>query len=85
MSGCWVKIKSEEAPWSTGATTKRGNMGHRAPVKGGYFPVTPVDTLQDIRNAICIVLEQQGVEVEVHHHEVAADGKNEIGTASRNW
>ena len=45
-------------------------MGHRAPVKGGYFPVPPVDTLQDIRNAMCLALEQQGVEVEVHHHEV---------------
>ncbi len=55
-------------------------MGHRPPVKGGYFPVPPVDTLQDIRNAMCLALEQQGVEVEVHHHEVAAPGQCEIGT-----
>src|SRR3990172_9018821 len=80
MSGCSVKIKSEEAPWSSGEEFEGGNMGHRAPVKGGYFPVPPVDTLQDIRNAICLALEQQGVEVEVHHHEVAAAGQNEIGT-----
>src|SRR6202162_3083327 len=80
MSGCVVKIKSEEAPWSSGEEYEGGNMGHRAPVKGGYFPVPPADTLQDIRNAICLALEQQGVEVEVHHHEVAAAGQNEIGT-----
>ncbi len=80
MSGCFVKIRSEEAPWSSGDEPEGGNMGHRAPVKGGYFPVPPVDTLQDIRNAICLALEQQGVDVEVHHHEVAAAGQNEIGT-----
>jgi 3-(hydroxyamino)phenol mutase len=80
MSGSFVKIKSEEAPWSTGTDYESGNMGHRPPVKGGYFPVPPVDSLQDVRNAICLALEQQGVEVEVHHHEVAAAGQNEIGT-----
>src|SRR4026209_1217726 len=80
MSGCSVKIKSEEAPWSSGIEYEAGNMAHRAPVKGGYFPVPPTDTLQDIRNAMCLALEQQGVEVEVHHHEVGAMGQNEIGT-----
>jgi glutamine synthetase len=80
MSGCSVKIKSEEAPWSTGIDYEAGNMAHRAPVKGGYFPVPPADTLQDIRNAMCLALEQQGVEVEVAHHEVAAAGQCEIGT-----
>src|SRR6478736_5010491 len=80
MSGCSVKIKSEEAPWSSGIDYESGNMGHRAPVKGGYFPVPPTDTQLDIRNAMCLALEQQGVEVEVHHHEVAAAGQNEIGT-----
>src|SRR5436190_3734183 len=80
MSGCSVKIKSEEAPRSTGIDYESGNMAHRAPVKGGYFPVPPTDTLLDIRNAISLALEQQGVEVEVHHHEVAAAGQCEIGT-----
>src|SRR5919202_4084671 len=80
MSGCFVKIKSGEAPWSSGIDYESGNMGHRAPVKGGYFPVAPTDTLGDIRNAISLALEQQGVEVEVHHHEVAAAGQNEVGT-----
>ena len=80
MSGCFVKIKSEEAPWSTGDDFEGGNMGHRAPVKGGYFPVAPADSLQDLRNAMALALEEQGVEVEVHHHEVAAPGQCEIGT-----
>ncbi len=81
MSGCFVKIESEEAPWSTGRTDfEGGNSAHRAPVKGGYFPVPPVDSLQDIRNAISLSLEEQGVEVEVFHHEVAAAGQCEIGT-----
>jgi glutamine synthetase len=80
MSGSFVKIKSEEAPWSTGIDYEAGNLAHRPPVKGGYFPVPPTDSLQDIRSEICLLLEQQGVEVEVHHHEVAAPGQNEIGT-----
>jgi len=80
MSGSFCKIKSEEAPWSSGEEYEGGNMGHRAPVKGGYFPVPPADSLQDIRNAMVLALEQQGVECEVHHHEVAAAGQNEIGT-----
>ena len=80
MSGSSAKIFSEEAPWSSSIEFEGGNMGHRAPVKGGYFPVPPSDSLQDIRNAICIELEKQGIDVEVHHHEVAAAGQCEIGT-----
>ncbi|MCG3201012.1 MAG: 3-hydroxylaminophenol mutase [Gammaproteobacteria bacterium] len=80
MAGSFVKIKSEEAPWSSGIEYDEGNIGHRAPVKGGYFPVAPQDSLQDLRNAMCIAMEKQGVEVEVHHHEVAAPGQCEIGT-----
>src|SRR5512137_837314 len=80
MSGFHVKIKSEEAPWSNGIDYEAGNLAHRPAVKGGYFPVPPVDSLQDIRSEMCLLLEQQGVEVEVHHHEVAAPGQCEIGT-----
>src|SRR5690606_27524838 len=80
MSGCFVKIKSEEAPWSRGQEFEGGNLGHRPRVKGGYFPVPPVDSFQDMRSEICLLLEQQGVPVEVHHHEVAAPGQLEIGT-----
>ena len=80
MSGCGVKIFSEEAPWSTGVKFEGGNLAHRPPVKGGYFPVPPVDSFQDMRSAMCLALEECGVEVEVHHHEVAAPGQCEIGT-----
>ena len=80
MSGSYVKIFSEEAPWSSGEKFEGGNLGHRPPIKGGYFPVPPVDSLQDIRSAMCLAMEEMGVEVEVHHHEVAAPGQCEIGT-----
>ena len=80
MDGCQVKITSEEAPWSSGKELEGGNMGHRPGVKGGYFPVPPVDSLQDMRSEMCLLLEQCGVPVEVHHHEVAAAGQCEIGT-----
>ena len=80
MSGTFVKIKSEEAPWSTGLEFEGGNTGHRPGVKGGYFPVPPVDSFQDMRSEMCLLMEQMGVPVEVHHHEVAAPGQLEIGT-----
>jgi len=80
MSGCHVKIRSEEAAWSSGEQTEAGNIGHRPKVKGGYFPVPPIDSLQDIRSAMCLAMEDMGVPVEVHHHEVATAGQCEIGT-----
>jgi len=80
MSGCFVKIDSEEASWSTGKDFEGGNLGHRPAVKGGYFPVPPVDSMQDMRSEMCLLLEQMGIPVEVHHHEVAGSGQNELGT-----
>ena len=80
MSGCSVQIESTEAAWSSKERYENGNIGHRPMVKNGYFPVPPVDSLQDIRSAMCLVLEEMGVEVEVHHHEVATAGQCEIGT-----
>ena len=80
MSGSSVKIESEEAAWSSAEKFEGGNMGHRPAVKGGYFPVPPVDSLQDIRAAMVLALEEIGVPVEVFHHEVATAGQCEIGT-----
>ncbi len=79
MSGCFVSIDSEEAAWNSGKEYAEGNTGHRPGVKGGYFPVPPVDALQDIRSAMCETLEAVGMVVEVHHHEVATAGQCEIG------
>ncbi|MCL2075469.1 MAG: type I glutamate--ammonia ligase [Betaproteobacteria bacterium] len=80
MSGSFARVNSEEAAWASGKKTEGGNIGHRPCVQGGYSPVPPVDSFNDIRAAICLALEACGVEVEVHHHEVATAGQNEIGT-----
>ncbi|MBK7684848.1 MAG: type I glutamate--ammonia ligase [Rhodocyclaceae bacterium] len=80
MSGSYVKINSEEGAWSSDQKFEGGNIGHRPSVKGGYFPVPPVDSLNDIRAQMCLALEACGVPVEVHHHEVATAGQCEIGT-----
>ncbi|MCG7871581.1 MAG: glutamate--ammonia ligase [Candidatus Thiodiazotropha lotti] len=80
MSGAMVKIDSEEAEWNSERVYEDGNIGHRPGVKGGYFPVPPVDSLHDLRGAMCLAMEEMGVPVEVHHHEVATAGQCEIGT-----
>jgi glutamine synthetase len=80
MAGSFYKIDSEESEWNSERVYEDGNMGHRPGVKGGYFPVPPVDSLHDIRAAMCLAMEEMGVEVEVHHHEVATAGQCEIGT-----
>ncbi|NOX28175.1 MAG: glutamate--ammonia ligase [Gammaproteobacteria bacterium] len=79
MSGSFYKVGSEEASWSSEKVFADGNMGHRPGVKGGYFPVPPVDSLQDIRSAMCLCMEEMGLKTEVHHHEVATAGQCEIG------
>lgn len=80
MSGCFYKVDSEEAEWNSAKAFDEGNIGHRPGVKGGYFPVPPVDSLNDLRAAMCLAMEEMGVPVEVHHHEVATAGQCEIGT-----
>jgi len=80
MSGSFCKVDSEEASWNAERVYEDGNIGHRPTVKGGYFPVPPVDSLHDLRGAMCLALEEMGVTVEVHHHEVATAGQCEIGT-----
>ena len=80
MEGSFFKIDSDESSWNSEKVYEDGNIGHRPGVKGGYFPVPPVDSLQDLRSAMCQTLEEMGVGVEVHHHEVATAGQCEIGT-----
>ncbi|MDE2235728.1 MAG: glutamate--ammonia ligase [Gammaproteobacteria bacterium] len=81
ISGSFYKIDSKEAGWNSERVYESGNIGHRPGIKGGYFPVPPVDALQDIRSAMCVALEDMGLKTEVHHHEVATAGQCEIGVA----
>jgi glutamine synthetase len=80
MQAVGFEIDSEEGFWSSNKKYEAGNTGHRPGNKGGYFPVPPVDSFQDLRSEMCKTLEAMGVPVEVHHHEVATAGQCEIGT-----
>ncbi|MGN6520834.1 MAG: type I glutamate--ammonia ligase [Dokdonella sp.] len=80
MHKTFFEIESEEGHWSSSAKLEGANSGYRPGIKGGYFPVPPADSFQDLRSEMCKVLEQVGMTVEVHHHEVATAGQCEIGT-----
>ncbi|WP_179405097.1 type I glutamate--ammonia ligase [Burkholderia guangdongensis] len=74
-------VESAEGDWNTGRDEGAfggGNLGYKTRYKEGYFPVPPQDTLQEIRSEIALTLQRAGVQVEVHHHEVATAGQNEI-------
>ncbi|HET6628528.1 MAG TPA: glutamate--ammonia ligase [Woeseiaceae bacterium] len=79
MQGAFYSIDSQEGAWNTSRSYEDMNTGHRPMVKGGYFPVPPVDSLHDIRSAMCLALDEMGLVTEVHHHEVATAGQCEIG------
>ena len=74
-----TKSTLAEAFWNSDKPYDEGNIGHRPGLKGGYFPVPPVDSLHDLRAAMCLAMEEMGVKTEVHHHEVATAGQCEIG------
>lgn len=78
MNSSSYTVDSEEAVWNTNRKEEGGNLGFKIGVKKGYVPVAPVDTQQDIRSEMCRLLDEAGLRVERHHHEVATAGQAEI-------
>jgi glutamine synthetase len=76
-NSAFYHIDSQEAWWNSGADLKP-NLGGQIPAKRGYFPVPPADTLQDVRSKMVLAIESAGIDVEIHHHEVATAGQAEI-------
>jgi len=75
---CGFHLHSTELPTNTGTEYEMGNLGHRPRTKGGYFPVNPVDSCQDIRSEMISVMSEMGISTEKHHHEVGA-AQHELG------
>lgn len=71
MNKVSYEIDSAEGPYNSGKVYENGNLGHRPGIKGGYFPVQPVDSTNDVRAEMTSVLARMGVPMEKHHHEVA--------------
>ena len=78
MNGAFFEVDSAEGHWNTGREEPGGNKGYKVGVKGGYFPVSPVDTQTDLRSEMVLMMQKVGIEVETHHHEVATAGQAEI-------
>ena len=78
MNHCFYEFDSEEGPYVTGKILEEGNTGHRPPVKGGYFPVPPVDSANDLRAEMVTVMKEMGLKMDKHHHEVAPS-QHELG------
>ena len=78
MNHTFFQIDSEEGPYNSGTEYEDGNLGHRPRLKGGYFPVQPVDQGADMRSEMVTMIQQMGVETEKHHHEVAPS-QHELG------
>jgi glutamine synthetase len=72
------QVDSSELPSNSDTTYEMGNLAHRPRIKGGYFPVPPIDSCQDMRSEMLSVLTEMGVTVEKHHHEVAS-AQHELG------
>jgi glutamine synthetase len=78
MNTSFYEVDSEEGPYVTDKKFPDGNTGHRPPIKGGYFPVPPVDGSHDLRAEMLTVMSDMGLKVEKHHHEVAPS-QHELG------
>lgn len=78
MNRCFYEFDSDEGPYVTGKILPESNMGHRPAVKGGYFPVPPVDSAHDLRAEMVTVMKEMGLEMDKHHHEVAPS-QHELG------
>ncbi|HKG51641.1 MAG TPA: type I glutamate--ammonia ligase [Actinomycetales bacterium] len=78
QNASYYYIDSIEGAWNTGRVEDGGNLGHKTPYKGGYFPVPPVDHFADLRDQIVLELDALGLEVERSHHEVGTAGQAEI-------
>ena len=74
---CFYAVDSEEGTWNSGRD-EEPNLGYKPRHKEGYFPVSPSDSLQDIRSEMLLTMEAVGIEMECHHHEVATGGQCEI-------
>ncbi|MFP4099818.1 type I glutamate--ammonia ligase [Coleofasciculus sp.] len=72
-------VDSVEGRWNSGREEAGGNLGYKPRYKEGYFPVSPTDTMQDMRTEMLLTMAQCGVPIEKHHHEVASGGQNELG------
>jgi len=78
MNTSFYSVDSAEAGWNTAKQEEGGNLAYKIPVKGGYVPVAPVDSQQDIRSEMVRLMQESGLRVERHHHEVATAGQAEI-------
>jgi len=79
-NGSRYRVDTEQAAWNTGR--KRGNLGYKLPVKGGYHIAPPMDRLSGFRSHVCMLMERQGIRVKYHHHEVGGPGQLEIEVES---
>ena len=78
MNSCFYEFSSDEGPYVTGRILPEGNAGHRPPIKGGYFPVPPVDSAMDLRAEMVSTMQEMGLVMDKHHHEVAPS-QHELG------
>jgi glutamine synthetase len=79
MNNCFYEFSSDEGPYVSGVMfPEGGNIGHRPGIKGGYFPVPPVDSAHDLRAEMVSTMQQMGLNMDKHHHEVAPS-QHELG------